>query len=268
MNSINQSVYTISSRCYNGKLVACQVLSLGYIIRHFPEQEPVFTLFLNNVTVPPCDTSSSTPFATTVQNCPYTSDPEYILACQLYGELESIKTAENLSSSTQSSQTFSTQAVECLYLSNPTSSKLLCELWCQLQSFQSKICSTASTTQISTKREECPYDLFTNSEILCDLWTQIQEAESFQTTLQSSVGSTLSGQTSTEAVGVPYISCPFRNITDGYLACSLWCDLGEMVNGTVCTEEPECPFENYTSPHNKELCLLWSENVDLKNQIF
>ena len=67
---------------------------------------------------------------------------------------------------------------------------------------------------------------------------------------------------------IPYTTCPHTNITDSLLACQLWCELQELTTGAVCTNKPTCPYENYTSPHDADLCALWAENVNLKDQIY
>ena len=55
---------------------------------------------------------------------------------------------------------------------------------------------------------------------------------------------------------------------DNILACQMWCELQDYTAWTVCAGAPICPFENYTAPHNYDLCKLWTENVNVENLIF
>ena len=159
VQAYSQSNYTITSRCYNGKLYACEVLSIPFIIRYVPEEGiPEYNLFLNNVPVPPCA------MTTTVQPCPYLS--------------------------------------------------------------------------------------YTSSTELCQLWSNYTSLNSASTTLPSS--------------SVSYSSCPYSSIADNVLACQLWCNILETGYSTECTDSPTCPYENYASPHDSELCALWAENNQLK----
>merc|ERR1712015_166087 len=90
--SLSQREFTITSRCYNNKLFACQVLSFGYVLRHFPEDEPNFDLQLNNATVPLCnDTNSSLAAPATTPPCPYEGMLEGTLHCSLWQELKSFQ---------------------------------------------------------------------------------------------------------------------------------------------------------------------------------
>ena len=126
-----------------------------------------------------------------------------------------------------------------------------CSLWCENQLYKyGQECSEPKTTT------SCPYDTYTTSIVLCFLWNQISE--------EKQSGSTLPETTFT----VPYTSCPHIGLVEGILACELWCQLQVFTTWTICTDTPICPYENYSSPHNNDLCTLWAENVNLENNIF
>ena len=47
VSALSQTTFIVKSRCYNNHLYACQILSFGFLIRHFPEDDPSFLLYLN-----------------------------------------------------------------------------------------------------------------------------------------------------------------------------------------------------------------------------
>ena len=67
--------------------------------------------------------------------CPdiYKDDPARMLLCQLWNQLEMLK-----STSTAVIVTDNLRPVECLYEDHITSSAPLCDLWCQIQNFKGK----------------------------------------------------------------------------------------------------------------------------------
>ena len=161
--------------------------------------------------------------------CPeeYSSDPESGLLCQLW---EDLVTAENMKDSTTSSSTTSSSSssssssspsspttveniVECPHEDNPTSNEKLCDLWCDLQSYNGSQCSTTPP---------CP-SLYTESsqvELLCSLWTVLKEFESQLGASQQNV------------LGSLPVTCQFVNQEDGDLLCELWCQIQEYENKT------------------------------------
>ena len=70
------------------------MLSFGYVLRHFPDENPTPTIYLNNVLVPPCP-----------DRCPYLGMPAETLMCQLWEELQNV-TAEATSSAGGGSKDF------------------------------------------------------------------------------------------------------------------------------------------------------------------
>ena len=154
------------------------------------------------------------------------------------------------SSSTVAPTPTPTYTLNCDYETYPNSSAL-CNLYCQILAYQGGICIDET---------ECPYKLQVSEDLLCDLWDEIKLANT------SSLGSTQSvdysaliGSASGTNGAVAYSDCPHINDPNSFTACSLWCDLREAAMGQICTDSPICPYENFTSPLNEELCKLWLE---------
>ena len=86
-------------------------------------------------------TSSQTlPTPTTTTNmCPetYTNDPESVLLCELWEELEGLKRGEAGEVGLQPG--VSAFRVLCPYRDHATSSLILCQLWCEIQTFYNKV---------------------------------------------------------------------------------------------------------------------------------
>ena len=172
-----------------------------------------------------------------------------LLYCQLWNELNSI-ISTLASSSTVAPTPTPTYTLNCEYETYPNSSAL-CNLYCQILAYQGGICLDET---------ECPYKLQVSEDLLCDLWDEIKLANT------SSLGSTQSldysaliGSASGTNGAVAYSDCPHINDPNSFTACSLWCDLREAAMGQICTDSPICPYENFTSPLNEELCKLWLE---------
>ena len=144
-----------------------------------------------------------------------------------------------------------TYTLTCPYHSYPNSS-FLCDLWCQILAFKSGLC---------LEENQCPYLLQSSEALLCSLWNEIQLANT------TSVGSTQSPEflsligsaTAAPNGNIPYADCPYLNDANSFTACSLWCELREEASGELCTDAPVCPYENFPSPYNDELCNLYWE---------
>ena len=80
------------------------------------------------------------PTPTTITNmCPdtYTNDPESVLLCELWEELEGLKRGEAGEVGLQPG--VSALRVLCPYRDHVTSSLILCQLWCEIQTFYNKV---------------------------------------------------------------------------------------------------------------------------------
>merc|ERR1712015_26300 len=272
VSSLSQREYTVSSKCYNNKLFACQILSFGYVLRHFPEDDPSFTLQLNNVSVPLCTNISAGP---TSIPCPYEGMLEGALHCSLWEELTSFQdrdaalasaapngnpgTAPNgvplgQGVSPNGSPTAPTFQTSCMYEEHPTNSSTLCTLWCQILPYKSGECLPLGS---------CPYMGQVSEPLLCDLWEEIQLATSSSSTPSTDLGSLL-GSALGSAAGVPYTSCPYLTDANPLTACQLWCELRDVSSGQDCIGAPVCPYENATSPYDSQLCDLWRQLEGLK----
>ena len=261
-------------RCYNNKLFACQILSFGYVLRHFPEDDPTFTLQLNNVSVPLCSNISAGP---TSIPCPYEGMLEGALHCSLWEELTSFQdrdaalasaaaapngnpgTAPNgvplgPGVSPNGSPTAPTFQTSCMYEEHPTNSSTLCTLWCQILPYKSGECLPLGS---------CPYMGQVSEPLLCDLWEEIQLATSSSSTPSTDLGSLL-GSALGSAAGGPYSSCPYLTDPNPLTACQLWCELRDVSSGQDCLDAPVCPYENATDPYDGQLCNLWMELEGLK----
>ena len=249
VEAVNQTTFSVTSRCYNSKLYACQILSFGFVLRHFPGTDPAELVFLNGVPVPPCQ-----------PECPHQEDPGAQLLCQLWEELQDLSNQAISEAVTQDPTTsFSvgptpspSYTVPCQYQDHPTNASALCDLWCQIIAYKGGIC-------LST--DQCPYTLQASSQLLCSLWNEIQLANS------SSSGSTLSpdyqnltGSVTAAPNGeISYNDCPYLSDPNSFTACSLWCSLREAAESEICTDAPVCPYENFAEPYNQILCDLWLE---------
>ena len=189
--------------------------------------------------------------------CPYQNypPPDYAALCILWAENIDLKGqvygsgSGSQGSGRPISSRGSGQQVICPYLYSPYA-KEYCTLWCENNYLlTSATCFT------------CKYEGFANADVLCSLLLQISAQNA---TLNMASGSS-SSSSSLSSGTIPYTSCPFRGLTNGILACQLWCQLQEMTRGLSCTGGPICPYDNYTAPHNDALCLLWAENQFIKS---
>merc|ERR1712015_127658 len=284
--SLSQREFTITSRCYNNKLFACQVLSFGYVLRHFPEDEPNFDLQLNNATVPLCNDTNSSPVApATTPPCPYEGMLEGTLHCSLWQELKSFQDRDATTSapngvslgpgvspsgdtgtapngtplgpgvspngSPSQAPTFKTP---CMYEEHSTNSSTLCNLWCQILVYRSGECLPLGS---------CPYAGQVSETLLCDLWEEIELVSSSTATPSPDLSSLL-GSALGSSAGVPYSSCPYITDANPLTACQLWCELRDVSSGQDCIGAPVCPYENATSPYDSQLCDLWRQLEGLK----
>ena len=72
--------------------------------------------------------------------CPeeYSGDREAAQLCSLWTELQSLLAGEEPEEAADSTGV-SPLLVLCVFRDNPTSSTLLCQLWCQIQTFRNKV---------------------------------------------------------------------------------------------------------------------------------
>ena len=95
--------------------------------------------------------------------CPekYKNDQESQLICELWEDLEMLKHDIQTSGSITTAANF--QNVSCKYSDHPTSSNLLCEVWCQIQELNGVECVS------------CPSELKSDPEgnTLCQLWEEL-----------------------------------------------------------------------------------------------
>ena len=241
------SHWQITNKCYNNKLYSCQCLDLGVILRY--AEVPTLEVSFNGVTIPECGNEPDCAPDVNNNNCPYRLDPESELLCQLVTELNQL-------ASNSTSYHSSSNAVNCPYLDNPTSAFLLCNLWCQVQGYLGNTCTNTTTLAPTTTAPICPYLSYTNQVTLCDLWLSLQSL-----TLSTPV-------TSASPTLIVYSTCPHFGLADAILACELWCQVNQLQSNTICSGGPTCPYENYTVPHDVELCKLWAENLNLEGVVF
>ena len=188
-----------------------------------------------------------------LNSCPFAQLVESTLLCQLYNSLQLYGVGSG-SGSTGSSPASWTgnglytgplNSTVCPY-SNLTDGALICQMYCQLLKLKTGLCCD--------QLPACPYENFTDSSVLCPLWATVYNA-------------VLSGKKAPTNGTVPYSTCPYQQLTDGVLACELWCEANLLIQGLNCTGGPVCPYSNYSSPNNINLCQLWAENIALKNMI-
>ena len=89
--------------------------------------------------------------------CPdeYKTNPAGANLCQLWGELVELENSEKLT-------TISNPQYEiCKYETHNTSSQILCDLWCQVQTYKEELC--------------CPelYIGDNEEQLVCQLWTEL-----------------------------------------------------------------------------------------------
>ena len=75
-----------------------------------------------------------------MSQCPdkYSQDRESAKLCSLWAELQALLAAED-TDETVDTTGVSPLLVVCVFRENPTSSTLLCQLWCEIQTFRNKV---------------------------------------------------------------------------------------------------------------------------------
>ena len=162
--------------------------------------------------------------------CPqiYVNDPEGYLLCQLWTELEELKEANG----TVQPPDVPLSPVDCLYENNPSSSEILCQVFCEIQSYEGQYC--------------CPKVYVDDPEgnHLCQLWMELEE-------LKQENGTDL-------AIDFPLspVDCLYENHpSSGNTLCSLWCEI-QTYKGSRCIQ---CPDKYKMDPERLLICDLWSE---------
>ena len=165
--------------------------------------------------------------------CPdeYKTNPAGANLCRLWGELVELENSEKLT-------TISNPQYEiCKYETHNTSSQILCDLWCQVQTYKEELC--------------CPelYIGDNEEQLLCQLWTELEE-------LKESVSNV------STIMPVSPTQCIYeKNPTSSELLCDLWCDI-QAYDGLECIQ---CPKKYKDDPEEEELCNLWFELSSLNS---
>ena len=168
--------------------------------------------------------------------CPdlYVGDSEENLLCQLWDDLEQLKGVEDPVTTIQP-----LSPVYCLHQSNPTSSEPLCELWCNIKTYEGSECQT------------CPaqYEDDPETELLCSLWLELSPLLVGSPTTQVHKAST---------------TCIFLdNPTSSSTLCELWCDI-RVHKGSQCIAP--CPEQYMGDPEETLRCNIWEELQELTDE--
>ena len=221
-----------------------------------------------------------------INSCPFSSDPESVLACSLYQRLLQLQKASSTDSSAfnsvlnlnifKGSGSGSGGFINCTYASNPTSANLLCYLYCMIQPFYSQQCfngpislSWTQTTVANTN--SCPFSSDPENVLVCSLYQRLLQLQTSSSTDPSAFSSVLnlniykgSGSGSEGYVNCTYSSNP----TSANLLCYLFC-LIQPFYGQQCLNGPTslswhpttsstinlCPYSS--DPENITACLLY-----------
>ena len=165
-------------------------------------------------------------------DCPqqYKSDDARDLLCNLYEQLVMFQSSSN------SSQTSLEMPVSCLYEYHNTSSRLLCDLWCEIQTFTGKYCV------------ECP-DHYKNLEfgtLLCELYIENQ----------------LLGDQTDVSPSLTPVTCIYENyLHNADQLCFYWCQIQSKRYQLGCIQ---CPQTYKNDIEHKLLCFFYSELVKLQ----
>ena len=212
--------------------------------------------------------------------CPYIKDPEAVKACELWEELLMLQNPEtpisgdpdldnpnsvDTSSDEQELGVIGTgesssgdntpqKNVTCSYSKNPTSSAILCELWCSVQEFSGNTCIT------------CPYTDDPEAVKACDLWEDLvvlenlEEPASTTSEDQSTGDPNLEDSISGVSTVKKNVTCSYSdNLTSASLLCDLWCGI-QLFNGINCVT---CPY--ISDPEAEKACDLWEVFLMLQN---
>ena len=134
--------------------------------------------------------------------CPqtYLDDPEGNILCQLWAELEDLKEANG----TELTTDFPLMPVDCLYENNPSSSEILCSLWCEIQTHSGSVCT------------ECPQKYSSDPEriLICDLWSELEMVK-FDIISEGSI---------TTLRPTSNVTCDYSDhLMSSDLLCEVWC---------------------------------------------
>ena len=146
--------------------------------------------------------------------CPeiYKTDPERVIICSLWSELEMIN--YDIVSAGSITTIVPEQNITCAYSDHLMSADLLCEVWCKIQATKGLNCVF------------CPdiYKSDPESEQLCHLWASLVELEA-------------GGEGPGDVTSL--VTCPHHgHLTSSWPLCDLWCDVSAY-NGTGCLQP--CP---------------------------
>ena len=204
--------------------------------------------------------------------CPqeYIGDPEEHLLCQLWTQLEQLKEDLNDKNGTDLTSSNPLLPAECIYEDKSSSSEKLCQLFCEIQTFNGRYC--------------CPQEYIGDPEehLLCQLWTQLEDLnESNRTDLTSNIpllpSECIYEDNPSSSDKLCNLFCEIQTFSDRYccpqeyidqpegnLLCQLWSELEELkeANGTELTTDfplvpVDCPYENNSS--SSKTCSLWCE---------
>merc|ERR1719336_145999 len=165
--------------------------------------------------------------------CPekYKIDPERILICSLWSELEMIN--YDIVSAGSITTIVPHQNETCAYSDHLMSSDLLCEVWCKIEATKGLNCIF------------CPDDYKTDPEaaLLCHLWEQLVNIEN--------------NPPVTDGSDEELVKCIYEdNLTSSNKLCDVWCDI-QAANGSKCLEP--CPDIYEQDPESSTLCQLWDD---------
>jgi len=316
VTTVNPQTFNINPDCPDTRLYSWQVLSLGFVLAHNSLTAPNILVYLNGKPVPPCNSSAST---TTASSCPYQSDPQYVLACQLYQYLVGMQGSSSSSSgaacpyATDPAHVLACQLydrlmqlqlassigagalqallstnvfkgsllgsgnnVSCAYSNNPTSSNLLCSLYCQIQQFYNLTCGSGPTTL--TTPPSCPYSSDPEGVLACSLYNRLLDLQFSSSSGSSNFASVLglntykgSGNSSGGSVTCLYSTNP----TSANLLCYLYCMIQpyysqQCMNAptsllwtpTTTPSQSSCPY--ISDPESALACSLYNRLLQLQ----
>ena len=161
---------------------------------------------------------------------PYRSDYAKDLLCNLYEQLVMLQSSNN------SSQPSLDMPVSCLYEYHNTSASLLCDLWCEIQTFTGKYCV------------ECPdhYKVLEFGNILCELYIENE----------------LLGDQAGVSTSLTPVTCIYENyLHNADKLCFYWCQIQAKRYELGCIQ---CPQAYKNDVEHKLLCFFYSELVKLQ----
>ena len=135
-------------------------------------------------------------------------------------------------------------SIDCEY-QNSDNADELCDIWCQIQIFNGRSCSTLSTIQPCPSR----YNLDPEVDKLCDLWTELNTLNNKPVPIYDTLE--------------PILCIHHNNPTSADLLCILWCQL-QQIKGYKCTL---CPEEYLQLPQSSTVCSEWTELQTLQQSV-